>query len=449
MKKSVWLGAMGLIAAMWSSTAANAQECCGDCNNDMMVAINELVTCVNIALDTSPLAQCPACDCDDSGGVEINDLVGAVNRALEGCGDGETPTCGNDLVEAPETCDDGNIFGGDGCAGNCTSEDERVGTFDPARTVAFVQAEGFPIGPLNLTGSQIFRTGKIRSDVTMGPSGPLYRPNEMPVAIRAEDLVFDPIPVLGVVCACVRGVPVDDLFGPGISGMGVVGCNAEGLTDISYRLIQDHNTDPGSPNNENMGTPDDAECDDQTTLPGGTIARACREQVGADCLDATEHPHNGVCNGPRTLTRSGGAAGEGSAFILNNTAIGQLRDNGTCAETRRPDGSCMFADYGPDCLPCTEDDTRKGMANNVPTTTGSAGAAMFDANDAGSVIDQGEMCGTQPCQNTVVTGAPFDCDALQNDPTGGLSGGSLAVAFPALDAETIGDNVTSTVFFNQ
>ena len=228
----------------------------------------------------------------------------------------------------------------------------------------------------------------------------------------------------------------------------MISCNAEGLTDVTYRLIQDHNTDPGDPDNQNQGTPDDPQCTAETTLPGGTTSKACREQVGADCLDVAQHPHEGVCNGPRTITRSGGAAGRGSAFILNNTSIGQLRDNGACMEQHKPNGDCMWADYGPDCKPCTDDDTRKGDPDNVPTTTGTAQGAVFDANDGPGVIDDGVTCGTQPCR-TAATGANFDCDALIANPTGGLSGGSLAVTFPQLDADLIGDNVTSTTFFNQ
>ena len=458
--KNLWLGALGLAAIGWLATPVQAQTCVGDCDNSGLVAINEIVTCVNIALEAAPVSTCQACDPDSSGTVAINELVLAVNSALSNCSTGGTPTptpitgsavCGNATPEAGEDCDDGNVFGGDGCAPNCTNETLRVGTFDSDKTVAVVQAGGFPIGPLHLEGSQTFRTGTVRNVDTMGTNNQvIVKANELPVAIRASELHFEPVKVLGTICACVRGIPVPEQFGEGIAGSGSVGCNDAGLTDVSYRLIQDHNTTPGDPGNNFTGTPDDPTCTDQNTLPGGTISKACKEQVDDDCKSATLHPHPDVCNGPRKLDRSGGPAGRGSAFIPTNTAIGQLADTGACDTTGPVGGVCppQFADYGPDCLPCTADDKDFGIANNLPTTTGTAEAAVFDSNNGEAVIDKDTTCGGDACK-TSVTGANFDCDALIADPTGGLSGGSLAVAFPALDANLIGDNVTTTVFFNK
>ena len=59
--------------------------CEGDCNGDNMVAINELIIGVNIALGNAPVGDCPSFDQNDSGQVEINELIGAVNNALNGC----------------------------------------------------------------------------------------------------------------------------------------------------------------------------------------------------------------------------------------------------------------------------------------------------------------------------------------------------------------------------
>ena len=460
MKNSVWLAALGLVGLIGVSTPAHAQTptptaapCAGDCDGNGMVVINELIKCVNIDLGSAALSTCMACDVDGNGTVGINELVKAVNAALNGC----TPTtgaiCGNGHMEPGEECDDGNTFGGDGCAANCTTETMRQGTFDPNLTISSVQTETGLIGPLHLTGSEIFRTGKARPDDAIGPNGQvLVKAGYIPVIIRADELKFDPVPVLGVVCACVRGIPVPDLFGAGVAAVGVIGCNADGLTDVSYRLIQDHVTNPGDPNNQHSsppdGSPNDPQCNAVQDLPGGLMSTACKEQVDADCLDAMMHPHKGVCNGPRTITQFGGTAGQGSAFILNNTAIGQLLDTGVCKETRNADGSCKYASYGPDCQPCTDDDLDKGQANNLPTTTGDTDAAIFDTNDDGGVIADGQMCGSSPCQ-TKASGKNFDCTALENNPTGGLSGGSLAVAYPQLDAALVGDEVVSTVFFNK
>ena len=59
--------------------------CVGDCNHDGMVAINELITGVNIALGNTPVSSCPSFDRNGDGMVAINELIAAVNAALNGC----------------------------------------------------------------------------------------------------------------------------------------------------------------------------------------------------------------------------------------------------------------------------------------------------------------------------------------------------------------------------
>jgi hypothetical protein len=59
--------------------------CVGDCDDNGMVAINELVTMVNIALGSQPVANCLNGDPDDCGQIAINELIQAVNNALNGC----------------------------------------------------------------------------------------------------------------------------------------------------------------------------------------------------------------------------------------------------------------------------------------------------------------------------------------------------------------------------
>jgi cysteine-rich repeat protein len=445
MKKFMWF-AVGCVALLWSS-AGVAQTCPGDCDGSGDVAINELITCVNIALGSSPVSACPSCDVDGDGEVAINELISSVNAALDpaSCGGGDG-LCGNNTEDDGEECDDGNIFGGDGCAANCTTEDERVGTFNPEETIAVVQTEAIPI-TLNLTGQQTFRTGHMRDTVTNQVGGGTIPAGQIPAVIRADELLFDPVRVTGLVCACVRGIPVE-AFGPGISASGGVACADGALSDINYRMVQDHNTTPGSPNNFNMGTPNDAECDDTSPLPAGGTATACLEGTGAKCsMDSNQHI--GVCQGPRVITFSGGAAPMGSAFLVNSTAIGLLSDAGACA-TNKPmrNGKCLYEDYGPDCLPCTDDDLEKGNTEVNPTTSGTAEAALFDANNGNAVISKDTSCFGSPCITTA-TGAPFDCSQLGPGTGGGLSGGALGVCFTSLDAAQIGDNVTCTTFSNQ
>ncbi len=81
MKRFTWL-AIGCVALLWSSVSSAQPACPGDCNDDNMVAINELVQCVNIALGSSPVSACPSCDVNGDGMVGINELIAAVNVAL-------------------------------------------------------------------------------------------------------------------------------------------------------------------------------------------------------------------------------------------------------------------------------------------------------------------------------------------------------------------------------
>lgn len=61
------------------------QPCVGDCNGNGSVAINELITGVNLALGTVPSEPCSAFFCEGGIAVPINCLVSAVNHSLNGC----------------------------------------------------------------------------------------------------------------------------------------------------------------------------------------------------------------------------------------------------------------------------------------------------------------------------------------------------------------------------
>jgi hypothetical protein len=60
-------------------------DCVGDCNDDSMVTITEIIKGVNIALDALPLEACSAFDSSADGRVTIPEIIEAVNHALEGC----------------------------------------------------------------------------------------------------------------------------------------------------------------------------------------------------------------------------------------------------------------------------------------------------------------------------------------------------------------------------
>ena len=59
--------------------------CVGDCNSNNTVAINELITGVNIALGSISMADCQKFDMSGDGTVEIDELIAGVNNSLNGC----------------------------------------------------------------------------------------------------------------------------------------------------------------------------------------------------------------------------------------------------------------------------------------------------------------------------------------------------------------------------
>jgi hypothetical protein len=132
-------------------------------------------------------------------------------------------------------------------------------------------------------------------------------------------------------------------------------------------------------------------------------------------------------------------------LLSNSSAIGLLMDSATCAETRKPNGQCLYADYGPDCKPCTDDDLQKGTPNVSPTTSGTAEIILYDTNNTkGLTLKDGNTCGsaTTPCVGKV-SGSLADCDALVADPNAPLRG-TLVTAFPTLDADMTGDSIVTT-----
>jgi hypothetical protein len=68
-----------------TATVTSPPACAGDCNGDGSVAVNELITGVNIALGNTTVASCPSFDRNGDGSVSINELIAAVNAALAGC----------------------------------------------------------------------------------------------------------------------------------------------------------------------------------------------------------------------------------------------------------------------------------------------------------------------------------------------------------------------------
>jgi hypothetical protein len=79
----VTLLALGLVLPTIPHRGSAA--CIGDCDSSGDVTVNEIITMVNIALGSAPVANCAAGDADNSGDITINEIIAAVNNALSAC----------------------------------------------------------------------------------------------------------------------------------------------------------------------------------------------------------------------------------------------------------------------------------------------------------------------------------------------------------------------------
>jgi hypothetical protein len=86
------LSALLLLAGVFITAIAgpgfaidSSATCAGDCEGSGAVTINELVTLVNVALDSTPVAACAAGDVNADGSISIDEIVVAVSHALNGC----------------------------------------------------------------------------------------------------------------------------------------------------------------------------------------------------------------------------------------------------------------------------------------------------------------------------------------------------------------------------
>jgi hypothetical protein len=65
--------------------SATPQPCFGDCDDDGMVRVEELLTGVALALAGDDASSCAALDLDGDGRIAISELIAAIGAALNGC----------------------------------------------------------------------------------------------------------------------------------------------------------------------------------------------------------------------------------------------------------------------------------------------------------------------------------------------------------------------------
>jgi cysteine-rich repeat protein len=347
------------------------------------------------------------------------------------CSTGFARDCGDGILDATEQCDDDNLFGGDGCAANCTRETLREFVIDPNQSTAITQFARQALD-LHLSGRLGFTTGAVDER------------GVIPLVVRATDLHFDPIVVPSLACVCVRAFELPEVFGfgPGNVAGGTIGCGEHGLFRNEFIVTQDHDIGvvghcQGGSNN-GLACPADVNCVDGSCFTADDCAAA------QGIVEGPGDPHPGVCNGPAVVGIDGEGSPRGTAAIVDGISFALLFDGGTCC-IAGVDPGCEDPEglKGPDGIACTEDDPAVGQPSNVPATTTHGRIFVFNADNVpGLTIGPGEMCGEQPCIGEF-TGEPFDCDAMLANPTGGMESGLFGLGLMILHNQQFGDSVSA------
>lgn len=182
------------------------------------------------------------------------------------------------------------------CANPCGPSSKAPSCLSKSRARLESASISISIGPIG--GYQDFATGKPSPD------------GRIPVAVNKNNVHFEPIRVVGLACACVRGGVDATIHGPGNSASGYIGCGTSGLQDIDVFLAIDHNTTPvhkclnGPKANSACTTDDDCSlvgtCPDHLHCVGGP-------NPGGACTDDPDCQTFAICN-----TQGPGVCGAGS-----------------------------------------------------------------------------------------------------------------------------------------
>ena len=536
--------------------AAHAATCsAGDCNGDGTVTIDELAAMAGIELGVFQASKCTSGIPSGGNKVTVENVVASIKNAVGGCGQ-PPAACGDGKVETGEDCDPGGtcignaksgsscsskadccsnadctgasdggvcdagpkqgsackadgdcpsstcvrckVFGGNGCASNCTTETPFIfnlvpGQVDPNTGVTLVaNTSGAVVHGQVLTlplpigngceggptpGAPCMTTADCGAGGVCNPATQTFMVGKrgadgaIPIVVKAASVKFPRIDVGGLACACVRGVAQKTCGGTIFDADGVTQTTfcteAFGACDTTGHCANA----PTVSCTANTDCEGDAVCSKTASAlpctlvhgPGnsGTGFAGCSD-AGLPAVNFTETQDAGGCSDPPACSMRTPAAPvitvdtmgpAGSTIVLNTTAIGTA--TGACTGTDK-------TVYGDDGIICTDDDPQasRGTPQTIPLTTGKGCASITNANfqktppinilgicqgSPGSTCALDADCATLgPCVPICATGIPLSCSALSG---GQFPGGALAGSFVSLAQPTIGDIVVTNAFY--
>ncbi len=233
----------------------SAAQCLADCDGNgrrsafELAKINELLLacpCSGGVIGGNPNGcaeaaglSCLAADENMDGCIKASEKAKINEAVLQG--GSACPRCGNGVLESGEACDDGNNYGADGCAGNCTVEQtvsldlggatcvggdfidqpcdsseifNNFGCYGGVcgtTSVTVLHSARLTISML-LSGRQQLEIGGITgAGGTIGADGfTNFSSGQIPVTAKVTDGMLNRADIPGVGCACVRGRAVNE-----------------------------------------------------------------------------------------------------------------------------------------------------------------------------------------------------------------------------------------------
>lgn len=339
------------VLTAWLPQASLQAQCVGDCDGGGTVTVDEIVSMVNVALGSRPVADCSAGDRNGDGEITVDEIVAAVNNAL-----GECPAPGGPLGDRRFT----------------------LGTNSEFRAVL---STGFSIPLGSFRGQKDGVAGDAYLILRAGePDASGAATIDIP---EASDYLFVDARNLAQIVLCLKPlVP--------INGAGVVNCR--GGQDFSITLSANHRLgkigEDGFTLADCLATCTVAGCGEvegpDQICAAGLVGEVCRRD--SDC-DTSADAGDGLCGLGRYCT--GGRLGESCTTnddCRTEQAAGACRAQPTCTQGRA--GNPCRADADCDTTPDTGDGTcgARGVHPGVCNGTFSVSTLGEDSGPGAAVL---------------------------------------------------------------